>query len=112
MMTAEDQRVFLQTLGQWVLEQIAQATAPLQERIAALESTGIKYVGTYQRAQNYSRGDVCTYEGSMWVCTCPTPPMEVPGKSVCWQLSVKSPRWPTPQRTQNSNVSTDRRPCT
>ena len=26
----------------------------------------------------------------MWVATCETPPHEVPGKSVCWQLSVKT----------------------
>jgi len=110
MMTAEDQRVFLQTLGQWVLEQIAQATAPLQERIAQLEASGIRYCGTYQRPVVYKPGDVVTHDGSMWVATCPTPPMEVPGKSVCWQLSVKSPRWPTQPRTQTSNVATDRRP--
>ncbi|MGB7938288.1 MAG: hypothetical protein WCF72_06670, partial [Pseudolabrys sp.] len=62
----------------------------LKARIAELEASGIKYVGTYQRAAQYRRGDVTNHEGGMWVATCAVPPHEVPGKSVCWQLSVKS----------------------
>ena len=81
----------------------SKAVEPLKERIAELEMTGIKFVGTYQRAAQYVRGDVVNHDGAMWVCTCDTPPQEVPGKSVCWQLSVKSsngkdhdaPRQPT-----------------
>ncbi|MGB8075436.1 MAG: hypothetical protein WCF55_21740, partial [Pseudolabrys sp.] len=61
----------------------------LKARIAELEASGIKYVGTYQRAAEYRRGDV-NHEGGMWVATCAVPPHEVPGKSVCWQLSDKS----------------------
>ncbi|MGA7211572.1 MAG: hypothetical protein WBX78_22185, partial [Pseudolabrys sp.] len=62
----------------------------LKARIAELEASGIKYVGTYQRAAEYRRGDVTNHEGGMWVATCAVPPHEVPGKSVCWQLSAKS----------------------
>jgi hypothetical protein len=99
----EQQRVFLKTIGRFVSDQIRKAVEPLKERIAELEMTGIKFVGTYQRAAQYVRGDVVNHDGGMWVCTCDTPPQEVPGKSVCWQLSVKSsngkdhdaPRQPT-----------------
>jgi hypothetical protein len=76
----------LPTIGRYVEAQLK----PLRERIAALETKGIKFCGTYQRAAEYRRGDVTNYEGAMWVATCDTPPQEVPGKSVCWQLSVKS----------------------
>jgi hypothetical protein len=96
-MTPEEQKVFLKTVGEFILEQIAKATEPLAARIAALESTGIKYCGAYQRAGDYARGSVVTYDASMWVAVCTTPPMEVPGKSLCWQLCVKSQRAPTTQ---------------
>jgi hypothetical protein len=79
-------RRVLPVIGQYIASQLK----PLRDRIAELEASGIRYCGVYQRAADYKRGDVCTHDGSMWVSTCPTPPHEVPGKSVCWQLSVKS----------------------
>lgn len=85
-------RTMLQTMGRFVCDQtrpLAQRIADLETRIAELEMTGIKFVGTYQRAVQYRRGDVCNHDGGMWVATCATPPQEIPGKSVCWQLSVK-----------------------
>jgi hypothetical protein len=63
----------------------------LAERIEALEMHGIRYVGVYQRAADYKRGDVVTYDGAMWVAIMDAPPNEIPGHSVCWQLSVKGP---------------------
>jgi hypothetical protein len=104
-MDVEYQKLFLTQIGRYVEAQVKplrERIAELETRIAELEMTGIKFVGSYQRAAVYKRGDVCNYDGAMWVCTCDTPPMEVPGKSVCWQLSVKSmngkdqwPRLPT-----------------
>ena len=92
----EQQKLFLKTVGRFVRDEVQKAVEPLKERIAELEMTGIKFVGTYERAAQYCRGDVVNFDGAMWVCTCETPPHEVPGKSVCWQLSVKSPsRLPT-----------------
>ena len=96
----------LPTIGRFVSAQVKplrEEIAQLKERIAELEATGIKFVGTYQRAAEYKRGDVVNHEGGMWVAVCDTPTMEVPGHSVCWQLSVKSgangkdhtPRMPT-----------------
>jgi hypothetical protein len=68
----------------------AASTIPEFNNGSKLFGPGIKFVGTYQRASEYKRGDVTNHEGAMWVATCETPPQEVPGKSVCWQLSVKS----------------------
>jgi hypothetical protein len=106
--TQAEFKVFLQAIGRFVTDQVKplqEEIAGLKSRIAELEATGIKYVGTYQRAATYKRGDVCNHDGGMWVATCETPPQEVPGKSVCWQLSVKSyngkdhtPRQPTGHR--------------
>lgn len=89
-MNADDQKTLLNSIGQFVREEIRKAVEPLKARIAELESHGIKFVGVYQRASEYRRGDVVSFDGAMWVATCATPPQEVPGKSVCWQLSVKS----------------------
>ena len=91
--TQAEFKLILQTIGRFVGAQVKplqEEIAKLKARIEELEMTEIKFVGTYQRPQSYRRGDVCNYEGGMWVAVCDTPPMEVPGKSVCWQLSVKS----------------------
>lgn len=106
-------KVLLPTIGRYVEAQVK----PLRKRIEELEASGIKYVGTYQRAAEYRRGDVTNYDGAMWVATCAVPPQEVPGKSVCWQLSVKSysngkdhhPRIPTKGGARISTI-TERRP--
>ena len=89
-MNTEDQKNLLNSIGKFVRDEINKAVAPLHKRIFELENKGIQYVGTFQRAAEYRRGDVVTYDGCMWVAVCATPPQEVPGKSVCWQLSVKS----------------------
>ena len=91
--TKDETKLLLQTVGRFVGAQVKplqEEIAQLKARIAELEATGIKFVGSYQRAAEYRRGDVTNYDGAMWVATCAVPPQEVPGKSVCWQLSVKS----------------------
>jgi len=97
-LTRQDQQNLIVEIGLFVQRSIAAAVEPLQARIAALEAKGIKYCGVHQRCAEYQRGDVVSYGGGMWVAACATPPMEVPGKSVCWQLCEKSPRSPTPSR--------------
>lgn len=94
-MDIEDQKLLLKNVGKFVADQmrpLKEEIATLKAQVAALEEHGIKFVGSYQRPQTYTRGDCVTHDGGMWVATCATPPQEVPGKSVCWQLSVKSPR--------------------
>ena len=89
-MNDEDREELTRALAMFIKERIEQVCSPLRERIDALESTGIKYVGVYQKAQEYKRGSVCTHDGSMWVATCEIPPHQIPGNSSRWQLSVKA----------------------
>jgi hypothetical protein len=88
-MTEEEKTGLLKALSLYVREEILKAFEPLRERIDALEATGIRYQGVYQKAQEYRRGDVCTHDGSMWVATCDIPSHQIPGNSSRWQLSVK-----------------------
>jgi hypothetical protein len=45
----------LKQIGKFVREEIRKAIEPLKERIAELEMTGIKFVGSYQRAAEYHK---------------------------------------------------------
>ena len=87
-------------------EQVAAVTRPLRDKIAeletsnqrlaaqvaALQATGIRYVGAYQREQTYKRGDVCTQDGSMWCAVSDVGPNEQPGRSQVWQLCCRAGR--------------------
>ena len=100
------EKLFLQTVGRFVVQRIAERLMPLsaqidalkaevrelQSQVRELEEGGVKYCGVYQRAAIYKRGDCVTYDGSMWVAITAAKPMEVPGKAACWQLSVKHGR--------------------
>jgi len=67
--------------------------AKLKSRVAELELGGIKYVGTFQRAAQYRKGDVTTFDGSMWIALDSiTGPGEVPGTSKMWQLCCRHGR--------------------
>ena len=54
-----------------------------------MEKTGIKYVGVWQKAQTYRKGDVVTHDGSMWV-SLKADNSDAPGKGDSWQLAVKA----------------------
>ena len=100
------EKLFLQTVGRFVAQRIAERLIPLAAQIDGLKAEvrelksqmrevqegGVRYCGVYQRAAEYRRGDVISYDGSMWVALRSTDPMEIPGKSACWQLSVKHGR--------------------
>ncbi len=61
--------------------------AGLKATLATLETRGLQYRGTYQRADEYRIGDAVTYGGALWIaleCT-----RETPGKSNAWQLASK-----------------------
>jgi hypothetical protein len=63
---------------------------PLRQRIAELESKGIEYVGTFQRAMGYRRGQCVTFDGSMYVCIADVAPgADQPGSGKSFQLAVK-----------------------
>lgn len=61
------------------------------ERVFALENYGIRYVGNWQRANAYKRGNVATHKGSAWIVTAEATEAE-PGESADWQLMVKAGR--------------------
>jgi hypothetical protein len=100
------EKLFLQTVGRFVANRIAERLMPLSAQIDGLKSEvrelksqvreleegGIRYCGVYQRSTDYRRGDCVTYAGSMWVAITATRPMEAPGKAECWQLAVKHGR--------------------
>jgi hypothetical protein len=77
-------------LAPTIAEFVAAAVAPLKLRIAELEKGGLKYCGVYQRALDYKRGSLVTFEGSAWCALVDT--REVPGRSNSWQLAVKAGR--------------------
>jgi hypothetical protein len=64
--------------------------APLRERIVELEKRGVNYCGTYQRAAEYKRGDICTHDGSMFVAVGDVAPNQAPGQGGVWVLAVKA----------------------
>lgn len=61
----------------------------LTARTAAIEATGIKFQGTWQRANGYRRGAVVSHGGSAWCCIKDHEVPETPGASEVWQLMVK-----------------------
>ena len=89
-----------------IRQHVAAVTKPLRDKIAeletsnqrlaaqvaALQATGIRYVGAYQRAQTYKRGDVSTLDGSMWCAVSAVGPNEQPGRSQVWQLCCRAGR--------------------
>lgn len=86
--THEDwfRKVLLPTIGRYVEAQLK----PLRKRIEELEASGIKYVGTYQRAAEYRRGDVVAHDGAVWVATCAVPPHEVPNREFCGESTEET----------------------
>ena len=100
-MDVEDQKHLLRTVGKFVRDEIKKAVDPLKTRIAELETRGVEYKGTFQRACSYARGDLVTYSGGLWCAVAETKSLDVPGTSPAWVLAVKSGqdrRLPTPPR--------------
>ena len=62
----------------------------IEMKIDALETKGVDYKGTFQKAITYNRGDVLTHSGSAWICLRKT--NEAPGNCSSWQLMVKKGR--------------------
>lgn len=71
---------------------ITEAFQALKKRVDALEEAPVRYRGVWQRADNYGRGHMVTYDGSAWCAVKDVPHGEQPGKSNCWQLVVKAGR--------------------
>jgi hypothetical protein len=89
-MTPEEAAALTKAINTFVREEILKAFTPLRERLDALESRGIEYVGVHQRAMAYRRGQCVTFDGSMFVCIADVGPGEdQPGNGGRWQLCVK-----------------------
>jgi hypothetical protein len=73
-----------------IKKKIAEATAPLVERVAALEAqpVGVKYCGTFQTGHEYARGSLTTKHGGLWLALDTT--RDTPGNGASsWRLIVK-----------------------
>jgi hypothetical protein len=73
-------------------EYLAQELRPLTARLKALEQGDGKtladfYRGVFQDGVEYSRGDLVTRSGSLWLAFEPT--KECPGRSSSWRMIVK-----------------------
>jgi hypothetical protein len=80
-------------LGQWLGEEFRrfdQRISELQKRLVEIETRGIEYCGTFQRAVGYRKGSCVTFDGSMWVAVVGTEPNESPKTSSKWVLCVKA----------------------
>lgn len=57
-----------EAIGRAIAPLLKKELAPLQARIKELESTAIKYRGTWSAAVAYPGGSCVTADGSLWVC--------------------------------------------
>ncbi|MBY5488683.1 transposase [Rhizobium ruizarguesonis] len=65
----------------------------LSARVEAIEENGIRYLGNYQRASCYAKGDTVTHSGSLWVALKTVAEGTTPGSDpACWQLASKGDR--------------------
>ncbi|MGO7820472.1 transposase [Rhizobium ruizarguesonis] len=77
----------------------------LADRVEALEKGGIRYVGTYQRASSYAKGDAVTHSGSLWIALKAVPEGAAPGSDpVYWQMAAKAGK--PVKRTAAGSIST------
>ncbi|MCR6661954.1 MAG: hypothetical protein NVV60_02095 [Luteimonas sp.] len=81
------------------LRKMTEAAVDLDNRVRSIEDRGIRYRGSYQRSDDYRRGDLVTHQGGMWHAIRET--REEPGMSIDWQLTVK-------KRTRGMNIDNAR----
>jgi hypothetical protein len=79
------------------LQPVADRLIALEAEVAGLRveskklvARGVIYRGVYASADEYKRGDLVTFDGSMWHANEET--RERPGKSSAWTLAVKRGR--------------------
>ena len=73
------------------LKFLAAEIKTLKLNMREVQEGGIRYLGIYQRALIYNKGDIVTYGGSMWACLSDNT-SEKPGNCSSWQLCVKGTR--------------------
>ena len=62
----------------------------LEERIAKLEQTPLKFVGTHERERMYKENELVVHDGSLWIALRTT--QQTPGLGDGWQLCAKRGR--------------------
>jgi hypothetical protein len=88
-----DVRALMKGLAPVLRDYLADCLAPIFKRLEELETKGLAYAGTWQRAQSYKRGSVVTHDGAAWVALRDTGEGARPGSDLdAWQLMVKSGR--------------------
>lgn len=80
---------FVRELGALVRKHVDARLEPLRRELAELRATTVKYRGTWQRAERYTRGDAITHEGALWCCVRDDAEQK-PGTGDQWQLMHKS----------------------
>lgn len=90
-MTRDDIAALMKGMAPVLREYLAEQLAPIAKRLDELETKGLAYAGTWQRAQPYKRGNVVTHEGSAWVALKDVDEGSRPGGDLeGWQLMVKA----------------------
>jgi hypothetical protein len=77
-------------MGRLTAKAIKDATAPLEKRLAELEASPTKYVGTWVAGTNYPPRTMASWGGSIWHANEET--TEKPGTGPAWTLAVKRGR--------------------
>ena len=73
-----------------VIEEIAKAVAPLERRIAELESR--EYQGVWAGDKSYPAGASVTSGGNLWIARSPSIGMRPGANTTAWQLCVRRGR--------------------
>ena len=85
-------KLILQNVGKFIsdkLKPLQKEIADLKAQVAELQEGGVRFSGTHQRCNGYKRGEICSYDNSLWVALVDTEPMQIPGKCAAWQLALR-----------------------
>lgn len=87
-MTAAKHSSLTKAVAAVTREHVQKAFTPLRERIEALErqQKEFRYRGVWQPAETYAKGNLATYDGSLWIAVDDAP--KRPGVGA-WQLAAK-----------------------
>ena len=79
-----------QVADEWIAP-IWKRLVAAEKRLAEVETRGLAYRGIWSRAAHYTRGDVVTDSGSMFIASAPVDG-ERPGSDGSWVLCAKGAR--------------------
>ena len=94
-------KTMLATIGKFIGDQLKPLQKEIEElkkQVAELQAGGVKFSGNYQRGNEYRRGEMCSYDNSVWCAVADVKAMEIPGTCAAWQLTLRGqpqPRSPT-----------------